>query len=279
MSETIVAFQGEHGAFSEEAIRQHFGESVCTLPCESFEAIFEAIRTEAAHYGMLPVENALAGTVAQTYELLMEYDFRVQGETILPIHHQLLGAPGTTTADIQVVRSHPQALAQCEAFLRRRGWQPQAAYDTAGAARDLAAHPEAHTATIASRLAAELYNLNILERDIEDDLYNSTRFFILGKDDAPRQDPSKTSLVFAVRHSPGSLYHCIGAFARREINLTKLESRSMKGRLWQYLFYLDLEGHWQDPNIELALAELLHHAAFVKMLGSYPAAKGGPNSR
>ncbi len=279
MSEITVAFQGAHGAYSEEAIRGHLGESVQTLPCESFEAIFEAIRTDAATYGMLPVENALAGTVAQTYELLMEYDFRVQGETILPIHHQLLATAGTQMPDIQVVRSHPQALAQCEAFIRRRGWQPIAAYDTAGAARDLAANPEPHAATIASRLAAKLYDLTILEPDIEDDLDNSTRFFILGKDDAPRQDPSKTSLVFAVRHSPGSLYHCIGAFAQRDINLTKLESRSMKGRLWQYLFYLDLEGHWQDRHIELALAELLHHAAFVKMLGSYPAARGGPNSQ
>lgn len=275
----VVAFQGEHGAYSEEAARQYFGEQVTTLPCQSFEKIFESLQQGSATYGMLPVENSLAGTVASTYELLMEYDFRVRGEHIIPIHHHLLAPQGTTLEEVKQVKSHPQALAQCEKFIRRRGWQPIVDYDTAGSAKKLAENPEPFTAAIASGLAGKLYNLNVLEKGVEDDPSNSTRFFVIGRDDAERSDPSKTSLVFAVRHRPSALHRCLGAFAAHEINLTKLESRSMRGRPWQYLFYLDFEGHWQDPQVEAALVELLRQAAFVKMFGSYPAARGGPNSQ
>ena len=274
MSEPIVAFQGEHGAYSEEAIRCQFGEAATALPCESFVALFEAIRSGAATHGMLPVENALAGTVSHAYELLFEYDFRVQAEIILPIRHHLLAPPGTALDDIREVRSHPQALAQCADILRRRGWKAVPAYDTAGAARDLAVDPVPYTAAIASELAGQLYGLAVLESGIENDPSNSTRFFVIGADDAPRCDPSKTSLIFAVRHRPRALYDCLGAFARRDINLTKIESRPMPGRPWNYWFYLDFEGHWQDPNAEAALLDLLRLASMVKMLGSYPAANG-----
>ena len=274
----IVAFQGEHGAYSEEAIRRHFGPDAATLPCESFTRIFQAVQQGEATYGMLPVENALAGTVAQSYELLMEYDFRVQAEVLLAIRHHLLAPDGTAVDDIRHVKSHPQALAQCADTLQRRGWEPVATYDTAGAAHDLADKPEPHTAVIASAFAGELYGLTTLESGIEDDPMNSTRFFVIGPDDAPRHDPSKTSLVFGVRHRPRALYDCIGAFAERDINLTKIESRPIRGRPWQYWFYLDFEGHWQDPAAEGALVALLHRASMVKMLGSYPAASGGPNS-
>lgn len=276
---TTVAFQGDHGAYSEEAIRSHFGSEARTLPCETFAGIFQAVQSGAADFGMLPVENALAGTVAQAYELLMEYDFRVQAEVLLAIRHHLLAPEGTTLEDVRRVKSHPQALAQCADTLRRRGWETVAAYDTAGAARALAEHPEPHTAVIASALAGELYGLTILESGIEDDVMNSTRFFVIGPDDAPRCDPSKTSLVFGVRHRPRALYDCLGAFAQRGINLTKIESRPIRGRPWQYWFYLDFEGHWQDPAAEAALVDLLHQASMVKMLGSYPAASGGPNSK
>jgi prephenate dehydratase len=272
LSERIVAFQGEHGAYSEEAIRRHFGEDTQTLPCESFAVIAQAILRREATNGMLPVENSLAGTVAQAYELLAEMDFRVQAEHILPIRHYLLALPGTTLDDIQQVKSHPHALAQCADTLRRRDWKPVAAYDTAGAARELSQQPEPHTAVIASELAGQLYGLNVLEGGIEDDPINSTRFFVIGLEDAERHDPSKTSLVFAVRHRPRALYDCLGAFAQRNINLTKIESRPMRGRPWQYWFYLDFEGHWQDPDAEAALMDLLRQASMVKMLGSYPAA-------
>ena len=235
MSAVIVAFQGEHGAYSEEAVRQHFGRDVETLPCPNFQRLFEAVLTGQATYGMLPVENALAGTVAQSYELLFEHDMRVQAEVILRVQHMLLAPAGTTLADIKRVKSHPQALAQCEGYLRRRGFEAVVAYDTAGSARDLAANPEPHTASIASALAGELYGLTALDRGVEDEPYNSTRFFVIGLHDAPRSEgPQKTSIVFAVRHRPAALYECLGAFARHEVNLTKLESRPMRSKAWQY---------------------------------------------
>lgn len=278
MGERIVAFQGEHGAYSEEAIRRQFGDDTGTLPCETFAEVFAAIQRGRATHGMVPVENALTGTVFQVYELLIEHDFRVQAEHLLPITHHLLAPEGTALEDIKRVRSHPQALAQCADTLHRRGWEPVATYDTAGAARELAAHPEPHTAVIASALAGELYGLVTLESGIEDNPYNSTRFFAIGIEDAQRRDPSKTSLVFAVRHRPRALYDALGAFALRNINLTKIESRPMRGRPWQYWFYLDFEGHWKDPAAEAALVDLLRQASMVKMLGSYPAALGGPNT-
>lgn len=273
MSAVIVAFQGEHGAYSEEAVRQHFGRDVETLPCPNFQRLFEAVLTGQATYGMLPVENALAGTVAQSYELLFEHDMRVQAEVILRVQHMLLAPAGTTLADIKHVKSHPQALAQCEGYLRRRGFEAVVAYDTAGSARDLAANPEPHTASIASALAGELYGLSVLDRGVEDEPYNSTRFFVIGLHDAPRSEgPQKTSIVFAVRHRPAALYECLGAFARHEVNLTKLESRPMRSKAWQYWFYLDFEGHAEDPQCKQALMGLLQSASMVKLLGSYPAA-------
>lgn len=278
MSEQIVAFQGEHGAYSEEAIRRHFGDEVTTLPVETFADIFRAIQAGRAITGMLPVENALTGTIAQCYELLIEYDFRVQAEILLPIRHVLLASAGTALEDVKRVKSHPQALAQCAETLQRRGWEPVAAYDTAGSARALSEAPEPHTAVIASALAGEMYGLAQLDSGVEDSPSNSTRFFLIGVDDPPRRDPCKTSLVFTLRHKPRALYDCLGAFALRNINLTKIESRPMRGRPWQYWFYLDFEGHWREPGAEAALVDLLRQASLVMMLGSYSAALGGPNA-
>jgi len=273
VNQQIVAFQGEHGAYSEEAIHQYFGSGVVAFPCESFADIFRTIQRGDAAHGMLPVENSLAGTVAQAYELLIEYDFRVQAEFILPIRHHLLAPAGTTDQDVRFVKSHPQALAQCTEHLHRRGWEPVVAYDTAGAARELSLHPEPNTAVVASAIAADLYGLQILESGMEDEPDNFTRFFVIGVEDAPRKDPSKTSLVFTLRHQPSALYECLGAFARHKNNLTKFESRPIRHRSWQYWFYLDFEGHWQDNNAKAALLDLLRQASMVKMLGSYPAAK------
>jgi prephenate dehydratase len=272
-SPVTVAFQGEHGAYSEEAARQHFGE-VATLPCHSFREIFQAVLEGRASHGILPVENSLAGTVPQNYELLFEHDLRVQAEVILPIRHMLLASAGTRLAEIKRVKSHPQALAQCEDYLRRRGWEAIPAYDTAGSARELAERPEPGTAAIASALAGELYGLTILESSVEDESFNSTRFFVAGLNDGPRTDgPHKTSIVFAVRHRPAALYECLGAFAQNQVNLTKLESRPMRSRPWQYWFYLDFEGHADDPACKSALMGLLQTASMVKLLGSYPAAQ------
>ncbi len=268
-----VAFQGIHGAYSEQAIRQHYGDTVEVLPCRTLGELFEAIESQQAEHAILPVENALAGTVAQSYELMMEHDIRVQAEVILHVRHALLVPPGTKLADLARVRSHPQALAQCEQFLRRHGLETEPWYDTAGAARDLAAAPVPGVGAVASALAAELYKLDVIEPNIEDVPYNYTRFFILGIDDPPRAAHNKTSLVFATRHRPAALYECLGEFAERGINLTKIESRPRRNRPWEYIFYLDFEGHWQDEVCESALIALLRRASFVKMLGSYPAAE------
>ncbi len=269
-----VAFQGEHGAFSEEAIYQHFGrEGVRTLPCRTFGDIFNAVEEGQAEYGVLPVENAVAGSINKAYDLLLEHDLRAHGEIYLHVRHSLLAPPGTRLEDIRRVRSHPQALAQCEDFIAQHGWHPEPWYDTAGSAKDLAAHPEPGLAAIASKLAGEIYGLDVLAENIQDMRWNITRFFVIGHGEAPAEANAKTSLVFAVPHRPGALYDCLGEFAQRGINLTKLESRPRRNRPWHYVFYLDFEGHWQDPVCQEALVGLLSRAAFVKLLGSYPAAQ------
>ncbi len=266
-----VAFQGVHGAYSEQAVRQHFGNDVITYPCPSFSDLFDAINNRTVDYGVLPVENALAGAVNQAYELLLDHDLRIQAEIILHVHHALLAPKGTTFAQIKQVRSHPQALAQCESYLRRHKILAIPDYDTAGSAKNLAENPTPNTGAIASLLAGELYNLEVLASDIEDVAFNFTRFFVLGHDDPPRGDYNKTSIVFAVRNRPAALYECLGEFAERGLNLTKLESRPRRNRPWEPIFYLDFEGHWQDTPCQEVLARLLHRTSFIKMLGSYPA--------
>lgn len=268
----IVAFQGEPGAYSEEAARQYFGKGVETLPCRSFADIFDALHDGRAQRGMLPVENSLAGTVVPAYDQLVDHDLRIEAEFILKIAHCLLAPAGTKLNQIKRARSHPQALAQCELTLRRLGIEPVVHYDTAGAARDLAAAPEPATAAIASALAAETYGLEILSRHLEDLSHNYTRFFVLGPTDPPRQDPSKTSIIFTTRHQPGALYTVLGELAKRNINLTKIESRPRRNRPWHYLFYVDFEGHEDDPAVREALLDILKQSSFLKVLGSYPAA-------
>jgi len=272
-----VAFQGVAGAYSEEAIRQFFGAEAQSVPCKRLEDMFAAVEGGGADCALLAVENAVAGSVTGSYELLMEHDLRVRAEVILRVHHMLLAAPGTKAGDLKRVRSHPQALAQCERYLMRRGLEPEPAFDTAGSARDLAQNPDRETGAIAGVLAAELYGLEILDRDIEDLAFNYTRFFVLGLEDPPRSQRSKTSLVFTTRHQPGALYESLGEFARRGVNLSKIESRPRRNQPWQYLFYLDFEGHWQDPQCEAAIMALLRRSSFVKLLGSYPAATTPPD--
>ena len=267
-----VAFQGEHGAFSEEAARQHFGAEVKTVPQRTFQDVFAAVARGDAEYGVLPIENAVAGSINTAYDLLLESDFKIEGEIFLRVRHCLLAAEGVRPEDIRTVRSHPQALAQCERYIGARGWEAQPVYDTAGAAKDIAAAPAPGVAAIASRLAAETYGLNVLDVGIEDYPFNYTRFFVLGTSTPPPAGKSKTSLIFAVAHRPGALYQSLGVFASRGINLTKLESRPRRNRPWEYIFYLDFEGHASDPQCREALLDLLEKATFVKVLGSYPAA-------
>jgi prephenate dehydratase len=269
---TQVAFQGIAGAYSEEALRQFFGPEAQSVPCKRLEDMFTAVEGGEADYALLAIENAVAGSVSGSYELLMEHDLRVRAEVILRVRHMLLGAPGAKLSDLKRVRSHPQALAQCERYLARHGLEPMPDFDTAGSARDLSQQPDPETGAIAGVLAAELYGLEILDRGIEDWHFNYTRFFVLGLEDPPRSQRSKTSLVFTTRHQPGALYESLGEFARRGVSLTKIESRPRRNQPWHYIFYLDFEGHWQDPQCEAAIMALLRRSSFVKLLGSYPAA-------
>jgi prephenate dehydratase len=267
-----VAFQGVRGAHSERAIYHFFGPDTGTLPCPSLEGLFEAVEQKQSDLALLPVENALTGSQPRAYELLMERDLRIQAEVILRIRHTLMAVPGVKLADLKRVRSTLQSLNQCEKFINRYKLKQVPSFDTAGSASELAQNPEPDLGVIANKLAAEIYNLEILQEEIEDAPFNYTRFFVLGQDDPPRAQRCKTSLIFTTRHLPGALYSCLGEFAERNINLTKIESRPRRNRPWQYLFYLDFEGHWQEPVAEAALLGLLRRAGFVKMLGSYPMA-------
>ena len=267
-----VSFQGVSGAYSEEAIREYFGKDAESIPCKTLAEVFAKVESGEANMGMVPIENAVAGSVAGSYELLMDHDLMISAEVIFRVHHMLLANPGTQVSDLKRVRSHPQALAQCQRYIARRGLDPDPAPDTAGSAHELAATPDTSTAVIASALAGELYGLEILDQEIEDFQFNFTRFFLISKEGAPHAQRNKTSLVFTTPHKPGVLYECLGEFARRNINLTKIESRPRLNKPWQYIFYLDFEGHSQEPKAEAAILGLLRRSSFVKLLGSYQAA-------
>lgn len=273
MASVTCAFQGIHGANSELALRTHFGDTVEAIPVNDITQLLDAVETGKATYALLPVENALAGAVSMAYELLMDTDLRIQAEVIYHVHHALHVLPGSDVRAMRYVRSHPQALAQCATYIKRRNLIPVPWYDTAGAAKDLAADRAPETAAISSAQAGQLYGLEMVDNEIEDMPFNYTRFFVLGHHDPPRGEYNKTSIVFATRNQPAALYECLGEFATRGFNLTKLESRPRRNRPWEPVFYLDFEGHWQDPAAQEALARLLQRASFVKMLGSYPATR------
>jgi prephenate dehydratase len=269
-----VAFQGVAGAYSEEAAAS-LGPSVQAEGLPSFAEVFAAVQSGRCAAGVVPIENSLAGTVYQVIDLLYSSDLYVVGEAMVRVRHQLLARPGTRLEQVQEVLSHPQALDQCAGYLRRMGLRAVPAYDTAGAALQLLEREDQRVACIASRRAADLYGLDILAEDIEDEDFNTTRFLVLSRDRTPLTGGSdyKTSLVFAVRHQPGSLVAALKAFGDHGVNMSKLESRPRRDRNWSYLFFADLESGLSDPALQAALSELMHSASFVKVLGSYPSAK------
>lgn len=266
-----VAFQGERGAFSEEAVVRHFGPEADPIPCRNFAEVFRLVAGGQVDHGVVPIENSIAGSINEVYDLLRQYDLYIQGERVLAVHHCLMALPGQKLADIRRVISHPRALEQCENWLREAGLEAVAEYDTAGSARIIAERQLRGVAAIASRRAADIYGLEVLADGIQDVPDNYTRFVVLGRTPAPATgEPAKTSLVMSAAHQPGSLWRCLGCFASRGINLLKLESRPVKNRPWEYVFYLDLEGHRDDPQVAEALAEMAAHTTFVKVLGSFP---------
>jgi prephenate dehydratase len=269
-----VAFQGEHGAYSEQAAYEHFGVEIETLPCESFETVFEAVNTGICDYGLLPFENSLAGSIHRNYDLLLRQELHIMSEYHLRVQHCLLALPGSTLEDIREVRSHPQALAQCEHRLTDLGVKRVAATDTAGSARVVKALNDPGIAAIASTRAAEVYGLAVLVQNLEDDPSNYTRFLALAQEpldvNKPEVGDYKTSVVFSLKNQPGALFKALSVFALRDIDLTKIESRPIQGKPWEYMFYIDYAGHQDSKNCARAMDHLGELATYLRVLGSYP---------
>ncbi|MBI5877713.1 MAG: prephenate dehydratase [Chloroflexi bacterium] len=271
-----IAIQGEPGSFSESAARLYFGD-VEIVPCRWFVDAFDALIAGRADAGVIPIENSQAGSINDTYDLLLEHDLPIVGEVDLPVRHCLLALPGVALSDVKKIYSHPQALAQCEEYIARLGAEKIATQDTAGSARLVRDNGWRDAAAIASARAGELYGLNMLAEGIQTNPNNRTRFVVLVPGAAPVQPQAgtayKTSIVFVTPNVPASLYHCLGAFATRGVNLIKIESRPFRLKTWDYVFYCDFDGHMDDENVSAALADLRERAMRVKVLGSYPRAK------
>lgn len=268
-----AAFQGEVGAYSEEAVFQFFGASVGSRPCESLEEVFKIVEEAKVQFGVVPVENSLEGIISRVYDLLLDSSLRVCGETEVRVIHCLIASHGAGLDTIRKIYSHPQALAQCRSFLKHLGCELVPTYDTAGSVKMIKEKGLSDSAAIASARAAEIYGMKVLAQEIEDNPNNFTRFFVLAKEDAPPTGDDKTSIIFSTKNRPGALYAFLGEFSRRDINLTKLESRPTRLKPWQYNFYLDFDGHRTDKSAHEALEWLDQTSNFVKVLGSYPRAK------
>ena len=268
-----IVFQGEPGANSHLACQQVYPDYEA-VPCPTFEDCFVAMEGGKADLAMIPIENSLAGRVADIHHLLPTSGLHIVGEHFLPIHFQLMALPGTRLEDIRSVHSHVHALGQCRKVIRAHGWTAAVEGDTAGAAREVAELGDRTRAALAPRIAAELYGLEILMEDVEDEAHNTTRFIILSKREqhaAAGNGPVLTTFVFRVRNVPAALYKALGGFATNGVNMTKLESYQLGGRFFATQFYADVEGHPEDRPLTLALEELAFFSAEVRILGVYPA--------
>jgi len=268
-----IAFQGEPGANSHIAIAEAYPKAQA-LPCDTFEDALAAISSGEADLGMIPIENSVAGRVADIHHLLPESGLFIIGEWFLPIRHQLMALKGTKLSDVKSVESHVHALGQCRRLIRKLGIKPIVAADTAGSARDIAERGDKTVAAIASRLAAEIYGLDILAEDVEDESHNTTRFVVLAREPSwakPGSAPLITSFVFRVRNLPAALYKALGGFATNGVNMTKLESYMVEGEFFATQFYADVEGHPEDKGLAFALEELEFFSRELRILGVYPA--------
>jgi len=268
-----IAYQGEPGAFSEAAARL-VDATAELLPCRSFEAVFEVVENGAAPYGAVPIENSIGGSIHRNYDLLLAHRLSIVGEVQVPVVHHLLARPGVTLERVRRVYSHPQGLAQCERFLRTLpGVELVAAYDTAGSAKLIADEALDDSAAIASARAGEIFGLAPLASSVQDFDDNVTRFLIIGLRPLTEAAPDKTSIVFSVPNEAGALFKALSVFALRGVDLTKLESRPLPGRPWEYLFYADLAAGRDDLACGRALGHLAEFATMLRTLGSYPSWK------
>lgn len=262
----LMGFQGEHGAYSEMASRIYDNSNV-NIPCNEFPEIFEGVKTGFFDFGIVPVENSIEGSVNEVNDLLVETDLKIIGEVSVPIHHCLLILPESDYRNIKVVYSHPQALAQCRNFLSRNKLEPRPFYDTAGAARMLSQTKQENIAVIASRLSAELYNLEVLKENIEDNASNSTRFLVIARDKS--STGGKCSIAFKTAHKAGALFGVLKIFSDENINLTRIESRPIRNDPGKYAFLLDFEGSDKEGKIISALEKVKKETIMLNILGCY----------
>jgi prephenate dehydratase len=268
-----IAYQGEPGAFSEAAARQ-VAPDAHLVACRSFEDVFDAVKGGPAGYGVLPIENSIGGSIHRNFDLLLEHHLPIVGEIELPVVHHLLALPGCTMERVRRIYSHPQALAQCDRFLRTlKGVEVIATYDTAGSAKLIADEKMDDAAAIASARAAEVFGLAPIRSSIQDYEHNVTRFLVIGNRPLSDAAPDKTTIVFTLANEPGALFKALSVFALRGIDLTKLESRPIPGRKWEYLFYADLASPRDALPCARALTHLAEFAPMLRILGSYPSCK------
>jgi len=273
MSKLKIAFQGEPGANSDIAAREVYPDCE-PLPCATFEDALAAISSGEADLGMIPIENSIAGRVADIHHLLPHANLHIVGEHFLPIHFNLMAPKGATLKTVRVVESHIHALGQCRRFIREHGYKAVIAADTAGAARHIGETTDVTRAALAPKLAAQIYGLDVLAENVEDEDHNTTRFVILSREakEAPRGDgPVVTTFVFRVRNLPAALYKALGGFATNGVNMTKLESYMIEGNFFATMFYADVEGHPEDRGLAFALEELKFFSRELTILGVYPA--------
>ena len=272
MSKIKIAIQGELGAYSHIAVEKIYKDAEIKT-CSTFEDTFKQAYSDPKYKIIIPIENSLAGRVADIHYLLPKYKLQIHGEYFLQVEHNLLGKPEATIDDIKYVRSHAQAISQCQKIISKNNFKTIISVDTAGSAKDLAQGEDKTIAAIASDLSAKMYNLKILQKNIEDDKGNVTRFLIMGKNiEQPDYDKNKkfiTSCIFRVKSEPSALYKCLGGFATNQVNLTKLESFSVKNTFDQANFYLDIEGHLEEFGVKNALEELGFHTETLDILGVY----------
>ena len=265
-----VSFQGEHGAYSESAARRFFGETIDSIPQNTFEDALKMTEDNKSDYSILPVENSIEGTVGQSIDAITNTKLHSVGEIYLKVEHCLIGTGNLE--DIETVYSHPQALGQCSKFIKENNLKTVPTYDTAGSVKIISELKKDNCAAIASSYASNLYKIPIIEEKIEDNSNNYTRFLIFSKEKSLESNNDKTSIIFSVKHEPGALYQILKEFNDNEINLTKIESRPNKNTNWEYNFFVDIIGHYSNSKIKSVLDRISENTLFLKILGSYPIA-------
>lgn len=268
-SDSRVVFQGVEGAYSQQAMNEFFGEGCHGYNVDTWKDAMEAIRKGEADYAVLPIENSSAGIVSENYDLVVEYDNYIIAEQVIKIEHALLGLPGAKLSDVEHVFSHPQALLQCSDYLEKRNWEKISVKNTAMAAKNVKAYGDIHQAAIASEITAAIYGMEVLDRAIQNNKNNSTRFIIVAGQAVYTKDANHICICFETAHESGSLYHALSHFIYNGLNMTNIQSRPIAGKDWEYRFFVDFEGKFEDTAVQNALLGLREETSSLKILGTY----------